>query len=64
MENRTKALEEKVAFLEESLSRLTKTVEEMNLQFVGLKKDVHNIRRTHNLAEQVDTEDSEHVGHY
>jgi len=64
MDAKTKALEEKVAFLEDSIKRLAKIVEEMNLQLVGVKKELHNIRRTQSTADQVDPEDSEHAPHY
>ena len=64
MDTRTVALEEKVAFLEDSLSRLSKTIEEMNVQLVGVMKEVHNIRRTRSPGDQVDTEDSEHARHF
>ncbi len=64
MDTRTTALEEKVAFLEDSLSRISRTVEEMNVQLVGVMKEVHNIRRSRGPADQVDTEDSEHVRHF
>jgi len=64
MDTRTIALEEKVAFLEDGLSRLSKTIEEMNVQLVGVMKEMHNIRRTRGPADQVDTEDTEHVRHF
>lgn len=64
MDTRIAALEEKVAFLEDSLSRISKIVEEMNVQLVGVMKEVHNIRRTRGPADQVDTEDDEHVRHF
>jgi len=64
MDQGTKALEEKVAFLEDSINRLGRTVEEMNIQLVGVMKEVHTIRRTHSTADQVDPEDSEHAPHY
>jgi len=64
MDKRMKAMEEKVAFLEDNLSRLMKTVEAMNVQLVGVMKEVHNIRRTRGTLEQVDPEDTEHVTHY
>jgi uncharacterized coiled-coil protein SlyX len=64
MDARNTALEEKVAFLEDSLSRLARTIEEMNVQLVGVMKEVHNIRRTRGPAEQVDAEDTEHVPHF
>jgi len=64
MDTRTTALEEKVAFLEDSLSRISRTVEEMNVQLVGVMKEVHNIRRSRGPGDQVDTEDSEHVRHF
>jgi uncharacterized coiled-coil protein SlyX len=64
MDNRITALEEKVAFLEDSLSKISRTVEEMNVQLVGVMKEVHNIRRTRGPADQIDTEDSEHVRHF
>ena len=64
MDNRITALEEKVAFLEDSLSKIYRTVEEMNVQLVGVMKEVHNIRRTRGPADQIDTEDSEHGRHF
>ena len=64
MDNRITALEEKVAFLEDSLSRISRTIEEMNVQLVGVMKEVHNIRRTRGSADQVDTDDTEHVRHF
>jgi hypothetical protein len=53
-----------VAFLEDSLSKISRTVEEMNVQLVGVMKEVHNIRRTRGPADQVDAEDTEHVPHF
>jgi uncharacterized coiled-coil protein SlyX len=64
MDTRTTALEEKVAFLEDSLSKISRTVEEMNVQLVGVMKEVHNIRRTRGPADQVDADDTEHVPHF
>jgi len=58
------ALEEKVAFLEDSLSRISKAVEEMNVQLVGLMKEVHNMRRGNEPDDPADTEGAEHAGHY
>lgn len=64
MDTGMKTLEEKVAFLEDSVTRLARTVEEMNLQLVGVMKEVHIMRRTRSTADQVDPEDSEHTPHY
>lgn len=64
MEKRNIALEEKVAFLEESISRISKVVEEMNLQLVGLMKEVRNIRRSDGPVEPVGKDDTERPPHY
>jgi uncharacterized coiled-coil protein SlyX len=45
MNDRVIRLEEKVAFLEDAISRLASTVEELNLQMLALRQEVHNIRR-------------------
>jgi uncharacterized coiled-coil protein SlyX len=64
MDTRTTALEEKVAFLEDSLSKISRTVEEMNVQLVGVMKEVHNIRRTRSPADEADSEDAGQVRHF
>lgn len=64
MDTGTRVLEEKVAFLEDSVARLHRVVEEMNIQLVGVMKEVHTMRRTRGTADQVDPEDSEHAPHY
>jgi uncharacterized coiled-coil protein SlyX len=45
MNDRVIRLEEKVAFLEDTVSRLASTVEELNLQMLALRQEVHNMRR-------------------
>ena len=64
MDTRIAALEEKVAFLEDSLSKVSRTVEEMNVLLVGVMKEVHNIRRTRGPVDQVDADDTEHLPHF
>ena len=38
-------LQEKVAFLEEAVARTAKTVEELNVQMLSLRRDVADLRR-------------------
>ncbi len=64
MEKEIIALEEKVAFLEDSISRISKAVEEMNLQLVGLMKEVRNIRRSDGPMDPAGADDVERPPHY
>lgn len=64
MEKETIALEEKVAFLEDSISRISKAVEEMNLQLVGLMKEMQNIRRGDGPVDPAGADDTDRPPHY
>ena len=45
MGKQTMKLDEKVAFLEVTVGRLQRTVEELNVQVLGLRQEMHSIRR-------------------
>jgi len=64
MEKGIIALQEKVAFLEDSISRISRSVDEMNLQLVGLKKEMQNIRRSSGPVDPVGADVNERPPHY
>lgn len=64
MEKGIIALQEKVAFLEDSISRISRSVDEMNLQLVGLKTEMQNIRRSNGPVDPAREEALERPPHY
>ena len=57
-------LEEKVAFLEDTVSRMASTVEELNVQMLALRQEVHNMRRQASPIDAAEQQGAEHPARY
>ena len=64
MKARLVKLEEKVAFLEDAVQRMSKTVEELNVRVVSLGQEVRNLRRQASPIDESTLDAGEPPPHY
>ena len=64
MNSRVVRLEEKVAFLEEALGKVEKTVEQLNFQMLSLRQDLHSVRRQTSPVDDARSNTSEQPPRY
>ena len=64
MKKRMLKVEEKIAFLEDTTARLGKTIEELNVQVLGLRQEIRDLRRQASPVDGSSQEDEPPPPHY
>jgi len=64
MDERIITLEEKVAFLEKAVAGMRETVEELNVQMLTVRQELHGLRRAASPVDEEDAHDVEPPPHY